>query len=49
MGIKVRARLCGNSLAITLPRQITRLHNINKGDDRGISPLVHGEITIKKK
>ena len=48
MGIKVRVRLCGDSLAITLPRQIAKLHNIDKGDTMEISPIGGGEFKIKK-
>ena len=48
MGIKVRVRLCGDSLAITLPRQIARMHNIDKGDTMEISPIGSGEFKIKK-
>jgi antitoxin component of MazEF toxin-antitoxin module len=48
MGIKVRVRLCGDSLAITLPRQIARMHDIDKGDTMEISPIGSGEFKIKK-
>ena len=48
MGIKVRVRLCGDSLAITLPRQVARMHNIEKGDTMEISPIGSGEFKIKK-
>jgi len=48
MGIKVRVRLCGDSLAITLPRQIARMHDIEKGDTMEISPIRSGEFKIKK-
>ena len=48
MGLTVRARLCGDSLAITLPRQIVRMHDIEKGDTMEISPIGTGEFKIKK-
>lgn len=48
MGIKVRVRLCGDSLAITLPRQVAKLHNIEKGNYMEISPIGTGEFKIKK-
>ena len=48
MGIKVRVRLCGDSLAITLPRQIARMHDIEKGNYMEISPIGTGEFKIKK-
>jgi len=44
----VRVRLCGDSLAITLPRQIARLHDIEKGNTMEISPIGSGEFKIKK-
>ena len=48
MGIKVRVRLCGDSLAITLPAQVARMHNIAQGDIMEISPIGSGEFKIKK-
>jgi len=48
MGLTVRVRLCGDSLAITLPRQVARMHNIGKGDTMEISPIGSGEFRIKK-
>lgn len=48
MGLTVRVRICGDSLAITLPRQIAKLHNIEKGDIMEISPIGTGEFKIKK-
>ena len=48
MGIKVRVRLCGDSLAITLPAQVARMHNIEKGDIMEISPIGTGEFKITK-
>ena len=48
MGLTVRVRLCGDSLAITLPRQVAKLHNIEKGDYMVISPIGSGEFKIKK-
>ena len=48
MGIKVCVRVCGDSLAITLPRQVAKLRNIDKGDYMEISPIGAGEFKIKK-
>jgi len=48
MGLKVRVRLWGDSLAITLPRQVARMHNIEKGDTMEISPIGSWEFKIKK-
>jgi len=44
----VRVRLCGNSPAIKLPRQIARMHDIEKGDTTKISSIGTGEFKIKK-
>jgi len=48
MGIKVRVRLCGDSLAITLPAQVAKMHDISRGDTMEISPIGTGEFKIKK-
>ena len=48
MSLKVRVRLCGDSLAITLPAQVAKMHNIKKGDYMEISPIGSGEFKIKK-
>ena len=48
MDLMVRVRLCGDSLAITLPRQVARMHDIEKGDTMEISPIESGEFRIKK-
>ena len=48
MSLKVRVRLCGDSLAITLPAQVAKMHNINRGDYMEISPIEDGEFKIKK-
>ncbi len=48
MGVMVRVRVCGDSLAITLPSQVAQLHNIKKGDMMEISPIGTGEFKIKK-
>jgi len=48
MSLKVRVRLCGDSLAITLPAQVAQLHNIEKDDTMEISPIGTGEFKIKK-
>ena len=48
MGIKVLIRLCGDSLAITLPRQVARMHDIEKGGTMEIYPVGGGEFRIKK-
>jgi len=48
MSLRIRVRLCGDSLAITLPRQIARMHDIEQGDTMEISPIGSGEFKIKK-
>ena len=48
MGLKVLVRLCGDSLAITLPAQVAKMHNIECGDYMEISPIGTGEFKIKK-
>lgn len=48
MGLKVRVRLCGDSLAITLPAQVAKMHNIERGDHMEISPIGTGEFKLKK-
>jgi len=48
MALKVRVRLCGDSLAITLPAQVARMHNIAQGDTMEISPIGTEEFKIKK-
>ena len=48
MALKCKVRLCGDSLAITIPRQIARMHNIEKGDYMELSPIGTGEFKIKK-
>ena len=48
MSLMVRVRLCGDSFAITLPRQVARMHNIERGDTVEISPIGSEEFKIKK-
>ena len=48
MGLTVRVRLCGDSLAITLPAQIAKMHDISLGDYMEISLIGTGEFKIKK-
>jgi hypothetical protein len=48
MVLKVRVRLCGDSLAITAPRQIARMHNIEKRGYMELSPIGTGEFRIAK-
>ncbi len=48
MGIKVRVRLCGNSLVITLSAQVAKLHNIARGNTLEILPIGKGEFRIRK-
>ena len=36
--------LCGDSLAITFPRQVARMHDIQRGDYMEISPIGIGGI-----
>ena len=43
MALKCKFRLCGESLAITIPAQIARMHDIEKGDlDGDISYWIWG-------
>lgn len=44
MGLRVKVRLCGDSLAITLPRQIARMHDIAQGDTMEISHWKVGSL-----
>jgi hypothetical protein len=48
MGIKQKVRMCGESLAITIPSQIAELHNIIVGDYMEFNPIGNGEYRIKK-
>ena len=48
MGIKRKVRVCGESLSITIPKQIAELHNINAGDYIEFEPIGYGEFKIKK-
>ena len=48
MSLRVRVRLCGDSLAITPPSQVARMHDISRGDYMKISPIGSGEFKIKK-
>ncbi len=48
MGIKRKVRMCGDSLAITIPSQIAELHNIKEGDYMEFEPIGSGEFKIKK-
>ena len=48
MSLMVRVRQCGDSMAITLPAQVAKMHNINRGDYMEISPIGNGEFKIKK-
>ncbi len=48
MGIKRKVRMCGESLAITIPSQIAELHNIHEGDYMEFEPIGSREFRIKK-
>ena len=48
MGIKRKVRICGESLAITIPSQIAELHDIKPGDYMEFEPIGYGEFKIKK-
>ncbi len=48
MALKCKVRICGESLAITIPAQIARMHDIEKGDWMEISPIGYGEFKIRK-
>jgi len=48
MGIKRKVRICGESLAITIPSQIAELHNIKEGDYMEFEPIGTGEFKIRK-
>jgi len=44
MGIKRKVRMCGESLAITIPRQIAELHGIKEGDYMEFEPIGTGSL-----
>ncbi len=48
MGIKRKVRMCGESLAITIPSQIAEMHNIREGDYMEFTPIGSGEFKLKK-
>jgi hypothetical protein len=48
MDIKRKVRMCGESLAVTIPSQIAELHNIKVGDYMAFEPIGSGEFKIKK-
>ena len=48
MGIKREIHKCGESLSITIPKQIAELHNINIGDYIEFEPIGYGEFKKKK-
>ena len=48
MGLKRKVRMCGESLAITIPSQIAELHGIKEGDFMEFTPIGTGEFKIKK-
>ena len=48
MGIKRKVRRAGESLAMTIPAQITGMHDIEKGDYMEISPIGYGEFKIRR-
>ena len=50
MSIEIRrkVKMCGESLAITIPSQIAELHNLKVGDYMEFTPIGSGEYRIKK-
>jgi hypothetical protein len=48
MGIKRKVRMCGESMAITIPSQIAELHDIKVGDYMEFEPIGSGEFKLKK-
>jgi hypothetical protein len=48
MGIKRKVRMCGESLAITIPSQIAEFHDIKEGDYMEFDPIGSGEFKLKK-
>ena len=48
MGIKRKVRICGESLAITIPSQIAELHDIKEGDYMEFEPIGYEEFKLKK-
>lgn len=48
MPIKRKVRMCGESLAVTIPSQIAQLHDIKEGDYLEFTPIGYGEFKIKK-
>jgi hypothetical protein len=48
MAIKRKVRMCGESMAITIPSQIAAFHNIKEGDFMVFEPIGTGEFKIKK-
>ena len=48
MPIKRKVRMCGESLAITIPSQIAELHDIKEGNFMEFEPIGSGEFRIKK-
>ncbi len=48
MVLKCKIRVCGQSLAITIPSQIAKMHDIEKGNYMEISPIGYGEFKIRK-
>ena len=48
MAIRRKVRICGKSLAITLPSQVAKLHDIKEGDYIEFEPIGFGEFKIKK-
>ena len=47
MAIRRKVRMCGESLSITIPKQIAALHDINVGDYIEFEPIGFGEFKIK--
>ena len=48
MAIKRKVRMCGESLAITIPSQIAELHDIKVGDYMEFTPIGSGKFRLKK-
>jgi antitoxin component of MazEF toxin-antitoxin module len=48
MGVRRKVRMCGESMAITIPSQIAELHDIKEGDYMEFEPIGTGEFRIKR-
>jgi len=48
MTLTRKTRASGSSIVVTIPSQLVEAYNIDCGDVIEITPLVNGEIKIKK-